>query len=470
MRSKRRSIVVTGVMLSALVFGSTAASAQTAPPGASAVEVSALGYDQLLVSWTSAANNTDPPASGQVIRASYQVGYLKHASATAFGAGSPMTMTVNAAQSQAVLTGLDAGSRYVVAVRAIAGAANADVTDKANQPWQYPTAAPVSTSAAPMPETILERDIMVTEGDMELDVEWDAPRPDSTSRTSTLTITEYEVSFGEKADGSDSKVWPATITSPVVNLDRLKNDTKYYIAIRSKNSAGGWSMYDWSEAAEGTPMAPAEPELTAPMNVMADAGDGMIDVSWDAVEGADSYKVSWMMAGGSATSSDTAMGTSYTIENLMNGTEYSVQVSAMKGDMEGPMSTAMMATPMADPLDAPMNVMVEAGDGMIMVSWDAVDRADDYKVSWTAGGVTASAMTMGATSYTIENLMNGTEYSVQVSGMMGDMEGPMSTAMTATPMPVEPVPALPLFGMLALGAGLVAAGRRRLHAQRLLKN
>ena len=35
--------------------------------------------------------------------------------------------------------------------------------------------------------------------------------------------------------------------------------------------------------------------------------------------------------------------------------------------------------------------------------------------------------------------------------------------------PMVPTPALPVFGALALGAGLVAAGRRRLRARRLLK-
>ena len=56
-----------------------------------------------------------------------------------------------------------------------------------------------------------------------------------------------------------SEVWPFALTSPVAVVDRLENDTKYYVAARSKNSAGGWSEFDWSEAAEGTPMAAEEP-------------------------------------------------------------------------------------------------------------------------------------------------------------------------------------------------------------------
>jgi hypothetical protein len=36
--------------------------------------------------------------------------------------------------------------------------------------------------------------------------------------------------------------------------------------------------------------------LTAPTGVMATGGDGTIDVSWNVVEGADSYNVNWHVA------------------------------------------------------------------------------------------------------------------------------------------------------------------------------
>ena len=48
-------------------------------------------------------------------------------------------------------------------------------------------------------------------------------------------------------------------------------------------------------------------------------------------------------------------------------------------------------------------------------------------------------------------------------GMMSEPSDQVSTT------PMVPTPALPVFGALVLGAGLVAAGRRRLRAGRLLK-
>ena len=222
MRSKRRALVVTGVMLSALVlFGPAAAFAQTdtAPAnGVTAVTATALAHDRILVQWTAVAD----AGTEAVARKEFELGYIQHDTATSFGAASLTTMKVATQSRQYEITGLSAEKRYLIGVRAIAGAA-ADPTANTpiNQDYAVGTnIANATTDEAPVPETILERDIMVTEGDMELDVEWEAPRPDSDSRTSTLTITEYQVAFDEKADGSTHKVWPATITSPIVNIDR----------------------------------------------------------------------------------------------------------------------------------------------------------------------------------------------------------------------------------------------------------
>ena len=129
------------------------------------------------------------------------------------------------------------------------------------------------------------------------------------------------------------------------------------------------------------------------------------------------------------------------------------------------------------------------GDGMIMAMWDEPD--DDigihhYKVNVT--GADGFDLTMGTgsadTEFAIMNLMNGVEYTVKVAaiGMVpgsdsadvdgdGDPDrlGPYSDTEKATPMMAAvPTPALPLFGAFALGAGLLAAGRRRLRRRQEL--
>ena len=249
MTRARGSFFVAGILLSALVFfGSTTAQAQAPPTNpVGNVGVTPLGHDRLLVKWTVAV---DAPGVA-VPRKDIQVGHLQHDSATEFGAGSPITTVVAPSFEQAEITGLSAGKRYIIGVRARPGTPATPGAKVVNQVWTFPQPTHVETTLeAPTPETILERDIHIDRGDMDLTVKWDEPRPDSTSRTSTLTIIEYQVAFDVKADGSTHKVWPFALTSRVAVVDRLENDTKYYVAVRSKNSAGGWSKFDWSEAAE----------------------------------------------------------------------------------------------------------------------------------------------------------------------------------------------------------------------------
>ena len=69
-------------------------------------------------------------------------------------------------------------------------------------------------------------------------------------------------------------------------------------------------------------------------------------------------------------------------------------------------------------------------------------------------------------AYTIMGLMNGTEYYVVVSSYNERSRSRSANSIQARQTPMMPTPALPVFGVLALGAGLVAAGRRRLRARR----
>ena len=118
-------------------------------------------------------------------------------------------------------------------------------------------------------------------------------------------------------------------------------------------------------------------------------------------------------------------------------------------------------------------VQVVAGDSMVTVSWDAVAGASKYMVEWRTAAQTYGAADRQAeatgTTHAISMLENGTEYMIRVKAGNGAGYGPASAEVKATP--VMPTPALPVFGALALGAGLVAAGRRRLRARqrRLLK-
>ena len=125
----------------------------------------------------------------------------------------------------------------------------------------------------------------------------------------------------------------------------------------------------------------------------------------------------------------------------------------------------------------PTEVMVKASDMMLMVSWNKPDMGASmvtgYMVQYRQAGGSWSEMDAGMMrEATIDGLVNGVEYSVRVMAYgEDDMMGEYSEEMMATPMADDdddtPVPALPIFGAVALGAGLLAAGRARLRRREL---
>ncbi len=92
-------------------------------------------------------------------------------------------------------------------------------------------------------------------------------------------------------------------------------------------------------------------------------------------------------------------------------------------------------------LEPPANFDLTAGQGILVASWDAMDGAASYTITWRCGSGGARSHTTDdgtATSYTIPNLANGTECSVsmkangtKVDG--GTLDSPSTAALTATP-------------------------------------
>lgn len=169
------------------------------------------------------------------------------------------------------------------------------------------------------------------------------------------------------------------------------------------------------------------------------------------------------------------------IDGLDHGATYAFQVRAAGETADGsatgstwtPASSPPTAmTDAADPPDMVEDLELEAGDMMIMATWDPADTHDDfpltgYQLMITPEDGNADVMNIGVmTEYTFDGLMNGTEYTVQVAARNEIDLGPYSDEEMATPMAgadgATPTPALPLFGAFALGAGLLAAGRARL--------
>jgi hypothetical protein len=189
------------------------------------------------------------------------------------------------------------------------------------------------------------------------------------------------------------------------------------------------------------------------------------------------------------------------MEDLTPDTRYYFRLAAENavgvGLLGGMMNfkTAKAPTP-----DRVADVMVEPRNAGLMVTWtaphpDVVDQTDlkiaEYNVQYQTAATASRAVgdwmpekpmvVVGTmTETTITGLTNGTMYNVRVraknsaggvggySRVTDDASGtPSADAATGG---TTPTPALPVFGILGLGAGLVAAGRRRLRRRQQLLN
>ena len=156
--------------------------------------------------------------------------------------------------------------------------------------------------------------------------------------------------------------------------------------------------------------APAAASLAAPDSVTVTRGDGVLNVTWSAVTGADFYNVNtsddgratWQRAKSRVT------GTSTTLTGITNASTYVVSVQAVSsGGIAGKWGDSSPAgpyTPPSTPAPTPPTTAPAApssvtatrgtfGQGLLTVSWTASDGAawynvrtsDDNGSTWTAG-------------------------------------------------------------------------------------
>ena len=176
------------------------------------------------------------------------------------------------------------------------------------------------------------------------------------------------------------------------------------------------------------PPPPPPPDLAQVMGVGVAPGNAQLVVTWTAVDTATGYTVQWMSGSQGYTTGDrqatvtSGSTTRYTIPSLINGTAYTVRVSATRtGVTDGPPSAEMTGTPRVPPPPPPpvtdlaqvMGVGVAPGNAQLVVTWTAVDTATGYTVQWmsgsqgyNAGDRQATVTSESTTRYTIPSLTN----------------------------------------------------------------
>ena len=181
--------------------------------------------------------------------------------------------------------------------------------------------------------------------------------------------------------------------------------------------------------------------LDMPTGFRAEAGDGQVSLTWNAVADATGYRYRQKATGGfapwTAVPGSTATTTRFVVRNLVNGTTYTFKLRAVRRNKKGPATAAAEATPRAPALPAPAGLTASGGNGSVSLSWSAVAGATGYDYQRRAGsapyGPWQGVGTATSTALAVTGLANGTIYGFKVRATRSGGAGPASAEATATP-------------------------------------
>lgn len=286
-----------------------------------------------------------------------------------------------------------------------------------------PSATSSRTPPPPPPSAAPER-VAATASSGQVVVEW----------TAVSGATRYHVFR------SVSGVWDAAplarVTGKYFKNAGLTNGTTYSYRVGAANNGGTGPV---SAVVSATPLGP-------PTDFAAAAGDTKVTLTWTASPGASTYTVyrgtSWH------SSAMTSVGTGITQltfvdTGLTNGTTYYYRAQTHAGTSASPLSRSVSAKPLPPPPStAPENLTATIGHTKVTLTWSAVDGVIGYRIYRTTTGVwdRKSIASVTGTKYRDINLTNGTAYSYKVAAYNRGGTGPLSAAVTATPLAPPPAP------------------------------
>lgn len=215
----------------------------------------------------------------------------------------------------------------------------------------------------------------------------------------TLTWDKVDGATGyivKSADGK-TKYTEKSIKTNSFTVTGLTNGKQYKFKVYAY-SDGKWFA---SSTISRTPVG-------NPQNVKAIAGNKLIKLTWDKVDGATGYIVK--SADGKTKYTEKSIKTnSYTITGLKNEVQYKFRVYAYCNG-KWFVSSTVTKTPTA----APQNVTATAGSKQVTLTWDKVDGARGYIVKSADGKTKYTEKTIKTTSYIVTNLTGGTQYKFKV--------------------------------------------------------
>ncbi len=222
-----------------------------------------------------------------------------------------------------------------------------------------------------------------------------------------------------KTDGGSWARINNNTTATTLTDPNVTPGTKYYYVVRSQ--VGGVYNTGWAATAQSITIPNAQP---APVTIASlTYADGAVTVDWDAVPGADGYRVYRKVPGGSWTAiKNTSVVTKYTDTNVEEGKTYYYVVRSQVG---GVYNTGWSAT--AKSISIPVTpkpvtiTRLTSSNGRVSISWSAVAGVDGYRVYRKVSGGSWARINNNTTATTLTdpNVTPGTKYYYVVRSQVG---------------------------------------------------
>ncbi|MEY4397414.1 MAG: hypothetical protein RLZZ40_1170, partial [Actinomycetota bacterium] len=307
--------------------------------------------------------------------------------------------TVNAGQTQLVALRLSDGVRLgTVDLGAITGATSISFSGRYVDVMFSGATAVIRTTTAAAPNA--PTNFTAVESDRALTLSW-------TASISEEPLVTYHVTVA----GSAAE---CTTTTTTCTIAGLTNGTHYSLSIAATSYAG--------TSASATVSASPATFPSAPVNPVAVRGDGHIVVSWEAAADGGRPLLDYTVVAQPGAHSCTTSSTHCDITGLVNGTDYSISVSART--VWGTSTSASLSStirPATTPT-APRDVVAVRGDRSARLAWNSpTDSGGENVTDYTVrlNGIVVCHTT--STNCAVSGLTNGTPvaFTVDASNVVG---------------------------------------------------
>ncbi|NIZ93486.1 fibronectin type III domain-containing protein [Kineococcus rubinsiae] len=314
---------------------------------------------------------------------------------------------------------------YTYTITAVRSPVILNLADEPSDPSAPAVGTPVDLTAPAAPRNLAAANAL----DRQVALTWTA--------NTEVDLKGYLVKAGDTVYASPAK------GTQSVTVTGLTDGQAYTFAVYAVDTHDNVSLASASVLVTTLDRTPPD----TPTNLAVNRADAALDLTWTAPVADDvaMYRI-YLNGATTATATVNAPTTSRRVSGLVNGTAYTVRISAVdRAGNESTLSGPVSGTPRdLTPPAAPTGVVGTAGDSRATLTWNANSESDlDHYVVLNSAGTIVTTLGRGTTTASLTALVNGTPYSYSIAAV--DTAGNTSTAsavVVVTPVDRTP-PAVP---------------------------